>query len=245
VINQTMAKDFFAGRDPLGKHIKDLFPGSNAQYEIVGVAQNVRDHNLRGDIPRRFYVPVAHPLPETPPGVNFEIRTFAEPGSVVAAVRQKVQGIDKSLRMEKPDTMDQLVDGRLTQERIIAQLSTFFGVLALLLASVGLYGVLSYAVARRTGEIGIRMAIGARQRTVMWMVLRETLFLLGVGAVIGVGAAMGLARLVASRMYGISTADPVTIATAAATLAAVAMAAACFPAMRAARVDPVVALRVE
>ena len=133
----------------------------------------------------------------------------------------------------------------LTQERIIAQLSTFFGGLALLLAAIGLYGVLAYAVARRTNEIGIRMAIGAQRSTVVWLVLRETLVLLAIGTVVGTGAALALARLVANRMYGVTTSDPLTIALAAAVLSVVAVGAASLPAFRAARVDPMVALRMD
>lgn len=245
VINQTMAKEFFDGRDPLGKHLKDIYPGSKAQFEIVGVVQNVRDHKLRGDIPRRFYVPAAQGLPEVPEGVIFEIRTIADPGGVVSAVRRKFQAIDKSLPVGTPLTMDQLMDRQLLQERVIAQLSTFFGGLALLLASMGLYGVLSYAVARRTNEIGIRMAIGAERRMVVWMILRETIVLVAAGGLVGIGASMGLARLVSSRMFGVSAGDPLTMVVAGTTLAVVAMSAACFPALRAAQVDPMVALRVE
>ncbi|MGH9663867.1 MAG: ABC transporter permease [Bryobacteraceae bacterium] len=245
VINQAMAHDFFAKRDPLGKHIKDLFPGSTAEYEIVGVAQDVRDHNLRGKIPRRFYVPVTHPLPVTPPFVNYEIRTVADPAGIIAAVRKKVHDVDHALPAVNFSSLNELVDRRVVQERIIAQLSAFFGALALLLASIGLYGVLSYSVARRTNEIGIRMAVGAEQRTVMWMILRETLVLVAVGGVVGIGASMALARLVASRMFGVGASDPVTMIAAAAVLTAVAMLAACLPAIRAARVDPMTALRVE
>jgi predicted permease len=245
VINQTMAKEFFQGRDPLGKHIKDLFPGSHAQFEIVGVSQDVRDHNLRGTIPRRFYVPATQGLPEVAEFVNFEIRTIAGAGSVLPAVRRKFQAADQSLPIGTPSTMDELVGRQLQQERIIAQLSTFFGALALVLASIGLYGVLSYAVARRTNEIGIRMAIGAGQGMVVWMILRETLVLVAVGALAGIGASMWLAQLVASRMFGVSAGDPLTMLAAGATLTTVAMLAACFPAMRAAKVDPMVALRVE
>jgi predicted permease len=245
VINQAMAREFFNGRDPIGKHIKDMYPGSKAQFEIVGVAQDVRDHNLRGDVRSRFYVPSAQGLPGVPQFVNYEIRTFADPGSVISAVREKIRSMDRSIPIGTPATLNELVDRRLLQERLIAQLSTFFGALALLLASVGLYGVLSYAVARRTNEIGIRVAIGAGQATVMWMVLRETLVLLGVGALAGIGSAAALSRLVASRMFGVSAGDPVTMFAAAAVLAVVAMSAAAFPALRAARVDPMVALRVE
>jgi len=246
VINEAMAKDFFAGREPLGKHIRDLFPGSKAPpFEIVGVVKNVRDHNLRGDIRGRFYVPAAQGVDQIPPGVNFEIRTFADPGSVTAALRQKVRAIDSSLAPLEPRLLGELVDERVLQERIIAQLSSFFGALALLLAAVGLYGVLAYAVERRTNEIGIRMAIGAERGAVVWLILRETLVLLAAGMAIGGGASLGLARLVASSMYGVTTRDPLTMVLAAATLAVVALAAACFPALRAAKVDPMVALRVE
>jgi predicted permease len=218
VINQTMAKEFFEGRDPLGKQIKDLFPGSTGHFEIVGVAQDVRDHNLRGKIPRRFYVPATQGLPTVPQFVNFEIRTSTGAGSVVPAVRRKFQAIDQALPIGTPSTMDELLGRALQQERIIAQLSAFFGGLALLLASMGLYGVLSYAVARRTNEIGIRMAIGAGRSMVVWMILRETLALVMVGVLVGIGASMWLERLVASRMYGVSTGDPATMMVAGVTL---------------------------
>jgi len=245
VINQTMAHDFFDGRDPLVKHIKDLFPGSKGEYEIVGVAQDVRDHNLRGNIPRRFYVPAAHGLPDVPEFVNFQVRTLADPSGVVSAIRRSVRQIDPALPIGSIRTLGELVDDRVRQERIVAQLSTFFGLLAMLLASVGLYGVLSYAVARRTNEIGIRMAMGAQHSAVVWLILRETLLLVAIGAVIGIGSAAALGKLVASRMYGVTPSDPLTTAAAAAVLTVIAMFAACFPALRAARVDPMIALRVE
>ncbi len=245
VINQTMASDFFANRDPLGKHIEDLFPGSNAQYEIVGVARDIRSNALRGKVPRRFFVPTAHPMGGPVSFVNYVIRTAAEPGSVLSAVRRKIRQTDRSLPITNADTLDELVDRRIRTERVIAQLSTFFGLLALLLASVGLYGVLSYAVARRTNEIGIRIAVGAGERTVMWMILRETLVLVLVGAILGGAGAAALARLVSSRMFGVTPGDPATMAAAALVLALVALLAAVFPARRAARVDPMAALRVE
>ena len=160
-------------------------------------------------------------------------------------MRRKVRSLAPSVAALEPRTLTELVGQRVTQERIIAQLSSFFGVLALLLAAIGLYGVLAYAVERRTSEIGIRMAIGAKPGTVVWLILRETLILLAIGAALGAAAAMALARIVAHSMYGVSTADPLTISLAAATLTVVAMAAASIPALRAARIDPIVALRVE
>jgi predicted permease len=246
VVNEAFVKDFFKGAEPLGKHIRDLFPGSKAPpFEIVGVVKDVRDHNLRGDIARRFYAPATQGVDEVPPFVNFEVRTFADPGSVIPAMRQRVRAIDSSLPPLEPRLLGELVDERVLQERIVAQLSTFFGALALLLAAVGLYGVLAYAVERRTNEIGLRMAIGAERGAVVWLVLRETLVLLATGLVIGGGASLLLARLVASSMYGVTTRDPLTMLAAAAALSIVAIAAATFPALRAAKIDPMVALRVE
>jgi ABC-type antimicrobial peptide transport system permease subunit len=164
---------------------------------------------------------------------------------VLSAVRRKIRETDRSIPITNADTLDELVDRRIQTERIIAQLSTFFGLLALLLASVGLYGVLSYAVARRSNEIGIRIAIGAGQRTVIWMILKETLVLVLIGAIAGGAGAIALAKLVSSRMFGVTPTDPTTMATAAAVLTMVAMLATILPARRAARVDPMVALRVE
>jgi ABC-type antimicrobial peptide transport system permease subunit len=133
----------------------------------------------------------------------------------------------------------------MTQERLLAQLCAFFGALALLLASVGLYGVLSYSIARRTNEIGIRMALGAQRRTVLGMVLRETLVVVAVGIAIGVPVAFALTRLVSSKLYGLKATDPLTITVASLVLAAVAMLAGYLPARRASRVDPLIALRYE
>jgi predicted permease len=246
VINQAMAKDFFEGRDPIGKHIKDLYPGSKAEYEIVGVAQDFRTDSLRGKVVRHFYAPAANAIGEgVPPGIEFEVRTVAAPGSVISAVRRKIQETDRTVPMEDIRTVEERLDRRVLQQRIIAELSSFFGVLALLLAAIGLYGVLSHAVARRTNEIGIRMAVGAGRGAVAWMVLREMLAMLAVGAAAGGTAAVGLSRLIASQMFGVKGSDPLTLAAAAATLAAIAVFASLFPAMRAARVDPMTALRVE
>jgi predicted permease len=200
VINEAFAKRFFQGRNPIGQRIRDLFPGSTAVLEIVGVAANARDHNVRGEIPPRFYSGAAHPLPEVSARANFEIRTLADPGTVISAVRSRVRAMDPSLTINSAETVDTLVGRRLTQDRIVAQLSAFFGALALLLAAVGIYGVLSYAVERRTNEIGIRMAIGAGRDAVVLMILRETAALIATGGVAGVAASVALGRLVASRM---------------------------------------------
>ena len=245
VINDAMARFYFSGRNPIGMHITDEFPDTRTTFRIVGVAKDARDHRLRGEIPRRFYIPLFHPLGDYPSAVNFELRTFADPEAVMATVRREIQSVDKALPILSLRTLGDLLDRSTGQERLIAELSTFFGALALVLASIGLYGVLSYAVGRRTNEIGIRMALGARPGAVVWMFLRETLVLIAAGCIVGLGAALAATRLVASNLFGVKPADPATLALATAVIAGVALAAGYLPARRAAAVDPVTSLRCE
>jgi ABC-type antimicrobial peptide transport system permease subunit len=160
-------------------------------------------------------------------------------------IRQEIQAIDKSLEISSVRTIPQLRDQELVQERLLAQLSSFFGLLALLLACVGLYGVMSYDVARRTHETGIRMALGAQRRDVVSLVLRETMLLVGAGVIIGLSAALWATRLIASLLYGLTPNDPMTITLASLLLLTVAALAGYFPARRASRVDPMEALRHE
>ena len=164
---------------------------------------------------------------------------------MASAIRQAVQAVDKNLPVTGIRTLSEQIGESLNRERLIARLSTFFGLLALLLACVGLYGVVAYAVARRTSEIGIRMALGARQRDILGMVLREALLLVALGAAAGLLAALGLSRFVASQLYGINPSDPRTLALAAGLLLAVAAVAGYIPARRASRVQPMAALRME
>jgi len=245
VINEALSRFYFGKQNPIGKHITDEFPDTRTTFEIVGVTKDDRDHRLRDDIPRRFYIPFFQGLGGIPPAGNFEIRTFADPNSVIRMIRQQVEQVDRSLPILSASPLGELLDRRLTQERLLAQLCGFFGALALLLASVGLYGVLSYSIARRTNEIGIRMALGAQRRTVLGMVLRETVVVVAVGIAIGVPVAFGLTRLVSSKLYGLKSTDPLTITLATLILAAVAMLAGYLPARRASRVDPLIALRYE
>jgi predicted permease len=245
VVNEAMSRFYFADRNPIGKHITDEFTDTRTTFEIVGVTKEDRDHQLRGDVPRRFYIPFFQGLGGVPPAANFEIRTFAEPNSVIRMIRQQVEQVDRSLPILSANPLGELLDRRLTQERLLAQLCAFFGALALLLASVGLYGVLPYSIARRTNEIVIRMALGAQRGTVLGMVLRETTVVVAIGIAIGVPVSFGLTRLVSSKLYGLKATDPLTIVLASLMLAAVAMVAGYLPARRASRVDPLVALRYE
>jgi ABC-type antimicrobial peptide transport system permease subunit len=176
---------------------------------------------------------------------NVEIRTSGDPASLAATVRQAIEQVDPKLPVFGVTTLREQLSGALQQEKLIAQLVSFFGVLALLLASIGLYGLMAHGVVRRTKEIGIRMALGAERRSIIWMVLKETVVLVLIGVVIGVPAAIGLSRLIASQLFGTSPSDPITLVGGALLLVGVALLAGFLPARKASKVDPLIALRYE
>jgi predicted permease len=237
VINESFARQFFAGRNPLGMHVD--------KYEIVGVVRNSRNRNLRDEIEPRFYVPAAQPTDVPPRFITFTVRTAAEASSVLGGVRRAILSEDPNLPITAASTLTDLVNQQMVQDRLLARLSTSFGIVALLLAAIGLYGVLSFGVARRTNEIGIRKALGAQHSAVMLMILRETGLLLLVGLVAGTFLAAAGTRFIAARLYGLAPTDPIAIGVAVAMLAGVALLAAWVPAHRASRVDPLIALRYE
>jgi predicted permease len=237
IINEAFAKRYFAGRNPIGMRVN--------KYEIVGVARDSRTRNVREEIEPRFYVPAAQPIDVPPRFITFVVRTAAEPSSVLKGVRGAILSEDPNLPITAASALTELVDKQMAQDRLLARLSTAFGIVALLLAAIGLYGVLSYGVARRTNEIGIRKALGAPHTTVMVMILRETGLLLLAGLVGGMFLAAAGTQLIATRLYGLAPTDPVAIGVAVAILAVVALLAAWVPAHRASRVDPLVALRYE
>jgi predicted permease len=245
VINETFAKRFFAGRNPIGKHITDTYGDGRLTMQVVGVAKNARDHALRGDVPPRFYVPVAQGDGPIAASVYFELRTVGDPNRMLDAVRKTILHVDQNLPITEARSIDELLYARNTQPRMIARLCTIFGLIALLLAATGLYGVLSYGVARRTNEIGLRMALGAGRSSVVGMILRETSAMIAIGIVVGILASVAATRLIATRLYGLGAMDPITIGIAVAILGTVALISAYIPAARAARVNPVSALRHE
>ncbi|MFZ0703388.1 MAG: FtsX-like permease family protein, partial [Candidatus Acidiferrales bacterium] len=208
-------------------------------WVIVGVASDAKYEDLRSEVDPTMYVP------SSGGGTSFEVRTRANPTAVTAAIRSAVSQMDSNLPVFQVHTQTELIDQLVFQERMIAQLSGFFGALALVLACIGLYGLLSYEVSRRTREIGIRMALGAQQRDVLRLVVGQGIMLAIVGAVVGIGVALGVTRYLNSMLYDVHANDPATMIGVAVLLALVALAACYIPARRATRVDPMVALRYE
>ena len=244
VINQTFVRHFFAGANPIGKHIRDVYPGNPGDMEVVGVVADAKYNDLRESARPRVYAPLFNPVWDQNAAI-YEVRTFADPSAVSAALRQAAQETSASMPAIEINSMSGLVDESLQTDRFIEQLAAAFGVLALVLASIGLYGVMAYTVARGTHDIGVRLALGAEPGNILRHVLGETLGLVLVGTVIGVPAAIGATYFVRSMLYGVGLADPFAITFAAALLAGVAALAGFVPARRASRVDPMVALRYE
>jgi len=245
VINETMARRFFPEGKVLGRH----FWYSNTpedRIEIVGIARDAKYRDVRSDIPPTAYVSY---LQEPITQANFELRTAVPPLSLVNAVRAAAHDVDPNLPLFEIKTQRDYADMTLSQERLFARFSGAFAAIALALAAIGLYGVMSYGVERRSGEIGIRMALGAQPRAVLWMVLRESLLLVALGGVIGGAASLGAFRLakrqLVEMLYGVEVHDPISTSIVLGVLLAAALTAAYWPARRAASVDPMVALRHE
>jgi predicted permease len=245
VINQTMARFYFPSRNPIGRHIRvNADEASGVTLEVVGVARDALDHSFRQPPVRRFYVSYLQPI-DGITTANFEIRTSSAATAIFPAVRQEVARFNPNLQILSLKSATALMDEDVGSERLIARLSSFFGALAVLLAVIGLYGVMSYTVARRTNEIGLRMALGARRLTVARMIVGELVVLVALGAAVGVLGGLALTRYVSSLMFGLTPGDPPTFAGAAGLLLIVGLVAAYLPARRAARIDPLAALRYE
>ena len=244
IINQTMARKFFPNTDPLGKYFTtEPDPGKPApKLQIVGLARDSKYESLREDTLSTAFFPVAQ-VPEDS-SENFILRTATPPMSLVSAVQEAVASVDKGIPIEFA-TLAQQVDDSLVEERLLATLSTFFGGLSLLLAMIGLYGALSYLVAQRQPEFGIRMALGAPRASILRLVMRDVVVVLAGG--LGAGACLAFATVgvLDKMLFGLAPHDSFTFLAAIGVLSAVGVVAGYLPARRAMRVDPIVALRYE
>ncbi len=244
IINEKMAQKYFAGRNPIGMHILwGHHSGVQPNIEIVGVVQNSKHDNLRDTIHPFAYQPYTQDQNLT--NATFYVRTSLNPLAMAATIRNVVQGFDSNLPVYDVETLAEQADQSVYADRLLTFFSLCLGLVAALLAAIGLYGVLAYMVARRTREIGIRMAVGAEPKDVAWLVLREVMRMAGIGLVIGLVVAFALGRLVESLLYGVKASDPLVFVAATVLLAAVAFVAGWLPARKAANVDPIVALRYE
>ncbi len=245
IVNEKFAKRFFGSvSNSIGRHVGyGIDPGTKTDMEIIGVVKDIKYTNLRDEIQPQMFLPYLAGNHTT--GMTVYARTTMDPNQFLSAVRAHVRAMDSNIPVYGMRTMEEQISNSLLIERLIASLSAVFGFLATLLAVIGLYGVMAYTVARRTREIGIRMALGAFQRDVIWMVMQEVLVLLAIGLAAGLTGAWILAKFVQTQLYGVSSHDPVTVALAALGLALVACAAGVIPASRASRIDAMSALRYE
>ena len=243
VINEAFAGRFFDRRNPIGMHVTLIDDDDKrTSYQVVGVARNARTRNLRGEVRPRYFV-AATQDPASLESPIFLIRTATETAPVIAAVRKAIERVDARLPIMSTRSIEEAMAPLTAQDRTTARLAVVFGCVALTLAAIGLYGVLSYGIARRTGEIAIRIALGAQPGRVIAMILRETIGLVTAGLALGGGLAYAASRLIDSRLYGVAPQDPLTLALATALLLLVAFGATYVPAQRASRLDPTVGLR--
>jgi predicted lysophospholipase L1 biosynthesis ABC-type transport system permease subunit len=241
IVNETFAKHYFGGQNPVGRMAgldRDTF-----DVEIVGVVRDTKYTGLREGPIRMVYVPYR----PGPWGAQFAVhlRTAGDPMALAPVLRQKIAELDRNAPIFNVRTAEEEIRRSLLRERLVATITTLFGGLALLLAALGLYGVLSYGVAQRTREFGIRIAIGAEAGNIVTLVMREAGWLVGGGIAVGLAAAWALGRILTSLLYGVQPTDPVSTVVAVATLAAAGALAAWIPARSASRVDPIRALRYE
>ncbi|HVH59076.1 MAG TPA: FtsX-like permease family protein [Candidatus Sulfotelmatobacter sp.] len=245
VVDAAFARTYLAKQNPIGLHMSNA-PGDDAEvlnpgpgYTIIGVVGDTKYAQLR-----RKTAPIIF-LPLVSNEAHFELRAAASPTALVKNVREIVSQAGDNLPLTDVRTQTEQIDQILFQERLMARLSSFFGALALVLTCIGLYGLLSYEVARRTRELGIRMGLGAQRRDLLRLVVGQGILLVFIGAAIGIATALGVTRFISSMLYGLRANDPVTFAAVAILLTLVALAACYLPARRAMRVDPMVALRYE
>jgi predicted permease len=242
IISETTAEQFFASQNPIGKTIAMDEPTEKEVFEVIGVVKDIKYRQVDEETKRTAYVAAAQSGPGS--SVWYAIRSGGPTEALTPAIRSTFNQVHPTIALEFRDFESQIRES-LLQPRVVALLSTVFGSLALLLAMVGLYGITAYGVAGRQSEIGIRMALGAQARSVIWLVLRDVVLLLAMGTALGLAAAVALGRLITSLLFGVQPNDALQLMSAAVVLAAATAIAAYLPARRAARLDPMTALRQE
>ncbi len=255
IVNQAFAKKYWPKGDPIGQRIT-IGKGLGPQFEeptrqIVGIVGNVRENGLKVSDEPVMYVPqaqVADGLTKLANGLipmNWIVQTASDPSSLSAAIQHEIQAVDSQLAASKVRSMDQVISDSTARQNFNMLLLTIFGSLALLLAAIGIYGLMSYTVEQRTQELGIRLALGANGGDMLKLVVRQGMLLAGIGVVIGLAASFGLNRFLGTLLFGVKATDPVTYAVVAIILISVALLATYIPARRATRIDPMIALRYE
>jgi ABC-type antimicrobial peptide transport system permease subunit len=238
VVNERLAKQYFGDASPVGRRIR--LPGNEPELrEIVGVVGDAMHFGARGRVWPQVYLPGAMP------GSLLVVRSTADVRVLGELIRESVQAVDSSAQVERVQHFDALLERSFSRERLIATLSTGFAILAVALAAIGLYGITAYGLARRTHELGLRMALGARRGHILWLVLRETLQIFVLGSAAGIAGALASTQFVSSLLYGVKPTDLFAFLGAIVLLIAVALTAAFLPARRASRIDPMRALRCD
>jgi predicted permease len=246
IVNEAWVKANLSGRNPVGERVVNFgMDDKPVDMEVIGVAKNALYNHIDENFPATVYLSLDQDLGVPVEEMTFYLRTSGDPLKYAGAVRQIVHETDARIPVTNLASQEQQIEKYISDEILFARLSAGFALLALSIASVGLYGTMSYLVARRTGEIGIRMALGAPRGRVVWMVMRQVAILSAIGLAIGLPVAFGASRLVESMLFGIKAGDPVSIGTAIGTIVIAAIAAGYAPARRASRIDPLVALRNE
>jgi predicted permease len=245
VVNQAFVDYYLgSGASPLGKRVHVMTSLGDSDFVIVGVAANTKQGSVREKPRRRFYVPFLNPIGEASYAWVI-VRTVSQPAAIESAVRSAVKQTATNLPAIQIQTMNEIVDQTLASDRMITELSAVFGALAVVLASIGLYGIMAYAVSRRINEIGIRVALGAQRSSLLWLILRESLLLVSIGVLIGLPAVFAAGKWISSLLFGVIAADPSAIGASTILMFLVGALACYIPALRATRIDPMVALRYE
>jgi putative ABC transport system permease protein len=248
IVNESFARRYFGSpQQAIGRNFaRGGAPEDKPDLQIVGVVKDAKHRNLREEIERTVYGPYAQlDAKRIDTSMQFYVRTWQSPEQAMSSIRSAMGNLDSKLVLDSLQTMDRQIENNVTNESMVALLAVSFGILATFLAAIGLYGVLAYSTTQRTREIGIRMALGADKITVVRMILREVLWLAGISIAVALPAALLLARYLRSQLFGISSADPLTLVAVVILVAVVAVVAAMIPARRAAGVNPTRALRYE